>query len=62
VGEGRAQGIALNDALVARELEEGKLVRLSDVELSSYGYFLARPRSANRAESVNAFIHWLQQL
>ncbi len=56
------QGIALNDALIARELEDGQLVRLSDVELTSYGYFLARPRSANRANRVDAFINWLQQL
>lgn len=56
------QGIALNDALVARELGDGQLVRLSDVELTSYGYFLARPRSANRAKRVDAFIGWLQQL
>lgn len=55
------QGIALNDALVARELEEGQLVRLSDVELASYGYFLSRPRTAKSPESVDAFIHWLQQ-
>jgi len=56
------QGIALNDELVAPELESGQLVRLSDIELASYGYFLARPRTTDRAESVDAFIHWLQQL
>jgi len=55
------QGIALNDELVARELEGGQLVRLSDIELVSYGYFLAKPRTVNLAESVDAFIHWLQQ-
>jgi len=56
------QGIALNDAMVAQELEDGKLVRLSDVELTSYGYFLARPQSVNRTQRVDAFIAWLQQL
>lgn len=56
------QGIALNDALVARELEEGTLVRLSGVELTSYGYFLARPRSANRMERVDAFVSWVRKL
>lgn len=56
------QGIALNDAMVARELEDQQLVRLSDVELSTYGYFLARPHSANRTKRVNAFIDWLHQL
>ena len=55
------QGIALNDALVARELEEGQLVRLSDVELSSYGYFLARPHRVSSNTSADAFVRWLRQ-
>ena len=55
------QGIALNDALVTRELEEGQLVRLSEIELASYGYFLAKPRTGRSAECVDAFVHWLQQ-
>ncbi|MEH6547459.1 MAG: LysR substrate-binding domain-containing protein [Sneathiella sp.] len=55
------QGIALNDELVTRELEGGQLVRLSDIELVSYGYFLARPRITNHAESADAFIHWIQR-
>ena len=41
------QGIALNDDLVARELADGDLFRLSAVELSDYGYFLARPSAAS---------------
>jgi len=56
------QGVALNDALVGRELEEGLLVRLSDVELSAYGYFIAQPRSANRTRSVDAFVAWLRHV
>ncbi len=55
------QGIALNDVLIARELEEGQLVRLSDIELTSYGYFLARPRRAPNNPGANAFVYWLQQ-
>jgi DNA-binding transcriptional LysR family regulator len=55
------QGVALDDALVARELEEGSLVRLSAVELASYGYFLAIPRTATRSDSVAAFIRWVHQ-
>ena len=55
------QGIALNDKLVARELEDGRLVRLSKVELASYGYFLARPPVGTSTKSVDAFVHWLQQ-
>ena len=53
------QGIALNDALVARELNDGQLVRLAEVALADYGYFLAKPRASNRSESVDAFISWL---
>jgi len=55
------QGIALNDALVMAELEKGRLVRLSETELSTYGYFLAKPRTQNRAKSVDAFVAWLLQ-
>jgi len=56
------QGIALNDALVARELEDGQLFRLADAELAAYGYFLARPPAVNRVNSVDAFVRWLQDL
>lgn len=55
------QGIALNDVLVARELKEGQLARLSDIELTSYGYFLARPRKAQNNPGADAFVCWLQQ-
>lgn len=55
------QGIALNDVLVSRELKEGQLVRLSDIELTSYGYFLARPRKARENPSADAFVYWLKQ-
>ncbi len=55
------QGIALNDALVSRELSENQLVRISDVELANYGYFLVIPHNSNRSESVDAFANWLQQ-
>ncbi len=56
------QGIALNDALVSRELADGQLVRLSEVELSSYGYFIARPRTPYRAKAIDAFIYWLRTM
>jgi DNA-binding transcriptional LysR family regulator len=54
------QGIALNDRLIKQEIEEGKLVRLSKVELSSYGYFLARPATGPNAHSVEEFVQWLK--
>ncbi|QIE56666.1 LysR family transcriptional regulator [Pikeienuella piscinae] len=56
------QGVALNDALVAREIDEGTLFRLSDVELENYGYFLAIPHKSNRTPSVDAFVAWLHGL
>jgi len=55
------QGIALNDALVAQELSEQRLVRLAKIELADYGYFLVKPRNSNRSESVDAFVGWLLQ-
>lgn len=54
------QGIALNDELVAQEIANGLLYHLSDVELTSYGYFLARPPTGNHAQSVDAFINWVR--
>lgn len=54
------QGVALNDALVTQEIENGNLVRLSDTELSSYGYFLVRPPSGRNEDSVEAFVQWLR--
>ncbi len=55
------QGIALNDDLVARELADGNLFRLSEFELAEYGYFLARPRVATDNRNVDAFVAWLKQ-
>ncbi len=55
------QGIALNDAFVDRELGEGQLVHLSDIELVSYGYFLVRPRQVRANKSADAFVEWLLQ-
>jgi DNA-binding transcriptional LysR family regulator len=54
------QGIALNDRLIKQEIDERKLVRLSKVELSSYGYFLARPASGRNEHSVEEFVQWLK--
>ncbi len=56
------QGIALNDSLITQEIEDGKLVRLSDIELSTYGYFLARPKAGRNERSVELFVQWLKDL
>ena len=56
------QGIALNDALVEAEIRAGKLHRLSDAELSDYGYYLAYPAGAMQNPDVEAFADWLKQI
>lgn len=53
------QGIAINDRLVAKELDSGELVRISDVELSDYGYHLAIPPDALRSTDAQALQEWL---
>ncbi len=55
------QGIALMDALVANEIEKGKLVRFSNAVLETYGYFLVKPLSDIMDANVEAFIQWLKQ-
>ncbi len=53
------QGIALNDSLIAGELTEGRLVRISDVELEDYGYFLAYPKGALENAALRDFRDWI---
>ncbi|MEM9277041.1 MAG: LysR family transcriptional regulator [Pseudomonadota bacterium] len=53
------QGVALNDDLITDEISNGRLVRLSPVELSDYGYFLAFEESAVTKPEVVAFIEWI---
>ena len=55
------QGIALMDSLIQRELDEKLLFRLSEQELSEYGYFIACPRPNVSAKSIEAFVEWLKQ-
>ena len=56
------QGIALNDSLVDDEINNGKLFRLSSIELENYGYFLAYDKSALEKPEINAFIEWITTL
>lgn len=56
------QGVALNDALVARELEEGKLARLTETTLDHYGYFLVYPPDTLQADGVRALRDWLVEI
>lgn len=53
------QGVALNDALVAAELADGRQHRLSPVELADYGYYLAYPKGALGNPALKAFRNWL---
>lgn len=55
------QGVALNDALVAPELADGRLLKISDVQLTDYGYFLAYPKGALSTPAVSAFRDWIMQ-
>jgi len=53
------QGLALNDGLVAPELTAGRLFRISTVELSNYGYYLAYPKGALGTPGLKAFHDWI---
>ena len=53
------QGAAINDELIANELESGRLFRVSDIELSEYGYFLAYPVNALENPALRLFRDWL---
>ncbi len=53
------QGVALNDALVAAEIETGRLVRASPVALDSYGYFLVYPKGSLGTPALKAFRDWI---
>ncbi len=53
------QGIALMDDLVLQEIADAKLFRLSDVELSNYGYFLVQSRRKVPSDIVGVFYDWI---
>ena len=53
------QGVALNDELIGREVEDGSLHRLSDVQLDHYGYFVAVEEHRQSEAPIVAFKNWL---
>jgi DNA-binding transcriptional LysR family regulator len=53
------QGVALNDALVAKELTSGQLRKVSSVELRDYGYFLVYADGALENPNLRAFRDWI---
>ena len=53
------QGIALNDRLVATELDDYRLTQVSDVVLADYGYYLSYPKGALGTPGIKAFRDWI---
>ena len=56
---GQGAGIC-SDVLVASELGDGRLIRLSDVGLPGYRFFLARRPDHPRLALIAAFERWLR--
>lgn len=54
------QGVALNDALVQREIDSGQIHRLSATSLDDYGYFLAVPDGEAASAALQAFVAWVR--
>ena len=54
------QGIALMDNMVSKEIEERTLFRLSNVELSDYGYFLVQSRRNLSSDTASVFSKWVR--
>ena len=53
------QGVALNDELIGREIEDGNLYRLSNVQLDHYGYFVAVEEHMQSERTIATFTDWL---
>lgn len=53
------QGIIIvSDVLVARELEEGRLVKAMDISLPGYGFYLAHVPDHPRQPLIDLFVTW----
>lgn len=53
------QGVAIcSDVLIAPEMENGKLVPVSNVTLSGYGFYIVHRPDHPRAGSIQAFVDW----
>lgn len=53
------QGVALADVLVERELNDKRIYRLSNVELSNYGYYLVYSSAALSNPVAEEFSQWM---
>jgi LysR family glycine cleavage system transcriptional activator len=57
---GRGSGIC-SSVVVGRELEDGTLVRVSDISLPGYGFYIVHRRGHPRQEAIAAFSSWLRR-
>lgn len=56
------QGLGLcSDVLVARELRDGRLVRLSDIVLPGYGFYFVYRGEHPRREALETLLRWMQR-
>jgi LysR family glycine cleavage system transcriptional activator len=57
------QGIVLcSDILVASELKSGKLVKLFDIALPGFGFFIAYRPGHPRHRAISAFVSWARSV
>ncbi|MCB2135133.1 MAG: LysR family transcriptional regulator [Rhodobacteraceae bacterium] len=56
------QGLGLcSDVLVARELRDGRLLRVSDIVLPGYGFFFVYRTEHPRSRALEALLRWMQR-
>ena len=55
------QGVALNDALINSEVNQGLIKQFREVTLNDYGYYLVYPKKALEQPAVLAFRDWVMQ-
>lgn len=56
------QGLGLcSDVLVARELRDGRLLRVSDIILPGYGFYFVYRAEHPRRRALEALLHWMQR-
>jgi LysR family glycine cleavage system transcriptional activator len=56
------QGLGLcSDVLVARELRDGRLLRMSDIVLPGYGFYFVYRVEHPRREVLEVLLRWMQR-
>lgn len=57
------QGLAIcSDVLVASELKAGKLLRLSDITLPGYGFYLVHCTPHPKQRAITSFVRWAEAM